>query len=317
MEHGNTPIIQKKRPDWKNIKEYDYLKDASHEQFAWEFLRRNESYQKDYKKYWKFPSRKALESNKDNKNFFYKYYDSDPPVRRKESYNAYSARVLKSGKMLPSGGICLYEEKRGNFIEKYDLERHDDMSMYSPRNQNSPGFYCLNEEYPVFTTVRKKTLTEDFEDEMVFKISLLLPIDEQIAKITAAAVIKSKNIIKIEKNSIEHKVDVLIRYLRLLDANDKKATVDEILFYLYIPEMGIEYYKPNNPEEVRGILSNLEDNKADFLITRLDSVELNYRKNLREAKKLYQGGFVSIIQSVSHHLNKALNAEEQRILKEI
>ena len=99
MEQENL-IKQKVRPDWTNISEYEYLKEAPLIQFGWEFLRRNSNYQAEYREYRHLLSKKNLISNKRNKNFFYAYYDSEPPNCPKESYSKYMARMKQE---LPLG----------------------------------------------------------------------------------------------------------------------------------------------------------------------------------------------------------------------
>lgn len=37
-----------RRPDWRTPKDYEYLKQLDRAELAWEFLRRNQEYRKDF-----------------------------------------------------------------------------------------------------------------------------------------------------------------------------------------------------------------------------------------------------------------------------
>jgi hypothetical protein len=72
--------------NWKNRSEYPDPKNASGVEWAWEFLRRNQDYQKDYDLYKNFPSRNKRLSNTD-------YYECDPPAKPGESIISYRSRM--------------------------------------------------------------------------------------------------------------------------------------------------------------------------------------------------------------------------------
>lgn len=48
-----------RRPDWRSPSDYDYLKELDRAELAWEFLRRNPEYQKDFARIVDVTKRKA------------------------------------------------------------------------------------------------------------------------------------------------------------------------------------------------------------------------------------------------------------------
>jgi hypothetical protein len=244
-----------------------------------------------------------------NKNFFYRYYDAEPPNCHRESYSKYRRRMKNE---LPPGVNYSCIAKPYEFYEKYDLAQHDLMSFYSPRTKNSPGFEYLNKEaYPIFYKKPRKSLSDEFKnDELVVKFNVLYPIDIQINKAMEEIGKQSKEVVVNPTRDQEYNdKPLLIKYLRLLDAAFKKATDEEILFYIYrhtfpYPE------SITSPDIIKERLSKLDGDEKR-------RIKKRFEENKTSAVELCNGGYVSIVKSASHYLNKSRDKKEAAINKEI
>lgn len=313
-------ITQKSRPDWKNPDEYSYLKTADEEQFAWEFLRRSQSYQNDYKKYKKYYSSKELlgdEENRRDKEFLKLYFNCAPPSKKQESYDDYMQRMLNEGYSLTNGDVRVVS-KRVAFYRKYDLKPHSNIKRYSPRNLSGPGFSFLNEKYPIFVERDENgfpaELKETFSDQLVVKLCVLLPIDEQLDTIKKEIQRRAKALGKesFKERGISDSARVnYISCLRLLDAI-KQGVEDKNEYFLYI----YRYLFPN-PNSIKNVEQLIDAyNKLDpvtrktFTKRRDDDIKL--------ANELCnKGGYISIVKSRSYYINQSQRKSRNRINKEI
>ena len=195
------------------------------------------------------------------------------------------------------------------------------MSCYSPRTKNSPGFEELNEEnYPVFAMTQQRTLRKD---ELVVKFNVFYPIDNQIKKVKEKIDSIKKDITvnptRDKKYGETDKIR-LITCLRLLDALDDKkkkaATEEEILFYIYWHK----FKWPNeikSPDQIEERNSKSKERYSKYDKNEIKNLKEVMKDNIKEATELCDGGYVSLVKSVSHYLNKTLDKEEVMIMKEI
>lgn len=302
----NEQNLEVKSTDWKDESSYAYLNGATHAQFAWEFLRRNKEYIKDYKKYKKYPNNNALESNKDDKEIFYKYFESNPPCKKGESFSKWLNRAI-------TGGKCQYNSKLYVFLDKYDLD--DDIANLNPNLKKNPKFNTYFDQYPVMYKNSKLLLNElkchnneVFDDEVYFKISLLLPIEKQLKDV------KEKfNAIQKKSHNLADEIGdkALITYLRLLDADDKEANSDEILLYIYE-----KYFNLADIKDMRnsGKLDNLNTLPFDPL---LKGKAIKSLDELKKIKKVQPDVLNTIQKKIRDNRKKAQNLMSQQYINRI
>jgi hypothetical protein len=313
-------ITQKSRPNWKDSDEYSYLKAADEEQFAWEFLRRNQCYQNNYKKYKNYQSSKELglnEESRRDKEFLKLYFKCDPPSKKHESYDDYMQRMINEGYSLTNGEVRVVS-KRVSFYRKYDLKPHINMKRYSPRNLTGPGFSFLNNKYPMFVEHNDmglpSELKETFSDQMVVKLCILLPIEEQLDAIKQEIQNRAKALGKTSFKERGISDSARLNYiccLILLDAI-KQGVEDENERLFYIYKHLFPY--PNsikNKEQLIAAYSAL-DPAGRKTITKRMKDDIHLADDLCN-----KGGYISIVKSRSHYINQSQRASKHRIEKEI
>ena len=284
---------------WDDKEDYSYLMDKEMSQFAWEFLRRNIDYQTAYGKYSSYPSDEGLKDiqNKQDKDFFYRYFDSKPPCQKHESYEKWVERLEKEK--------CRrwFSSKLASFIESYDLTPGLDIDKYNHKNKDSPGFVSLD-EYPKIQNYsnnkRLPYMIASNPDEIVAIINVNLPLDEQFSAIKEAAKQQRKRLSEEQPDIKAYKKnnELYIKYIRLLDADAQGANEAEILYYLY-PELCIldSGESINSIEQLDSLLKN------PLKYGSLDNVSLKRTLNehRKAAKILRDRDYVSLVKSVSHY----------------
>jgi len=300
-------------PDWKKKEEYEYLKTGSLEQYKWEYLKRNQDYQKDFEKYRNYPNLADLYNRKNDAEFFYRYFTCNPINIYKESLNAYSERLKKEDYIAPdTGATYSLGAKRDEFTSKYDLAYHDNMSKYDPLNHDTPGFYRINDEYPIFIDQQpflgNIVLEGDiYADELVVKLCVSIDIDEQLEKVNQEMQRILKQI-KADKKDSQYSYDYqsTINRLRILDAMRVGATDDEIIFYVFN-----EKPIPNKIDEsyIKEELSQLED--------QLSVKRRKLKKNKETAIALRDGEYIKIVKSVNYYSSNVQSGKGKMLIKEI
>lgn len=220
--------------DWKNSEEYKYLDNAENEQWAWEFLRRSESYRKDYEKYLDYPTIDDLDDFKDRPDFG-EYYIGDPEIHANESYDEYLERCRGSK------STCIIDSIISDITEKYCLEGE---GLPDPDSSDLPKLYYPNLIYfdpdldfgekHVVRMLRRKPVDESHHIACYFNLSY--PLKDQMDE-------AYERLSKLQDYMVEEeKLDVpgdratqpkYPRYIRLLDALKDNATERVILDTLY------------------------------------------------------------------------------------
>lgn len=298
----NKRRIQRSRPDWKNLSAYDYLNDTPARDLAWEFLRRNKNYYEDYKNHRDYPSRKKLMANKDNKDFFYNNFESDPPMNEGESYTNYKARINDQRKNFPNMPRYKYKAKFEKFLEKYDLAQHENIKKYRMKNQDGPSFNLPSDQYPIFSRLSKRgmriTPKENSKEELVVKLNVLFPLDDQITKVTEAFNRKKCEVLENPtKGKAPTDKNILITYLRLLDAQATGATDEEILFYLYRSTFPYSH-EITSTNQIKERLCKMDGDEKQRIKKRMND-------NKESAYKLRDGGYIALAKSVSLFLSQS------------
>lgn len=289
------------RPNWTNAKEYEFLKNMDGDQFAWEFLRRNIKYRKDYNRYKKYWTSDKLYLNKNKKKVLFKYFKCDPPAKEDEPYNQYIERIDKEGLHCSTGGTCSISEKRQNFHIKYDLNIYEDMSNYDPNKKESPGFYKIGLEYPEvippWFAGDKKISSNITKGDVVIKFSAFQDIDEQLKK--AKDELKSKQIemLKKSKDYPDLSDGDKLRYItniRILDAIESNATEAEILLYIYKHEF------PNNGIN-KITIDNIENGKKVYGEDIMKRIKDNMKEHKKRAIRYRDRDYLSIVRSLKFY----------------
>jgi hypothetical protein len=290
------------RPKWTDAKEYEFLKNMDGDQFAWEFLRRNIKYRKDYSRYKKFWTIDKLYLNKNKKKVLFKYFKCDPPAKEDESYNQYIERINKKGLYRLKGGTCSIREKRQEFYIMHDLKEYKDMAMYDPNRNESPGFYKIELEYPAVLSPwfsgNKEVSTDINEGDVVIKFSAFQDIDKQLGKAKEQLKLKQIELLKKSKNypslSAADKNRYII-YIRILDAIQTNATESEIMFYIYNSDF------PNNDETYPITINNIENGKEAFGEHVMKRIKSKLKNHKEEATKYRDIDYLSIVKSLKFY----------------
>ncbi|QQG36702.1 MAG: hypothetical protein HYS17_02705 [Micavibrio aeruginosavorus] len=241
--------------DWKNPKDYGYLKSLPRKGWSWEFLRRNPEYREDYKKFTrhqrqidkKFPLmprvKNQLKLRKNHAEWLEVAFVYDPPLKKNESYKQWLHRTGNQDIKGKQYTLSQY------YAEKWNLAH-----MYSPYRRYDKGIRFLKNEHPLkITSVLKlhKQLdmkkvygtgpdrSDEFdhyvpEDKVVLIFDLSLKTSKQLKK---AGIIIDDSRKKIELKAFgESKKDItkdkvwinLIRYLDAVDPeiNNKMKKTD-------------------------------------------------------------------------------------------
>lgn len=229
-------------PNWRDYNSYKYILDADYHQIAWEFLRRNSRYGKDY----------------------YRLINGDIELNK--------------------------------FYSKYDLLIQHDFSKYDPRNEECPGFEYF---FPIFAH-KKDRLTVDNLDEIVVKISSLVPIEHQLKEIEKRY---KENFQENFPNLVGIKNDDkkdIVTYLRLLDARKTHGvTKSHVLFYMYLNMFEVvgEDYFPKKPEDIDNPPSGLGKS-----IYPMGMINRRFNKSWKTALKLRKNGYIKFVKSDNYFL---------------
>ena len=226
---------QKPFANWKNPSEYPNPKNANGSRWAWEFLRRNPQYQKDYEKYKNLPPLKERRQNTD-------FFECDPPAKRGESVANYKKRMQK--------------EKISGPLKSIDQVITEKYSLASPYLIIDPEvtdpFEFLDEETPLFQTeIGVRIISGKYRKEHHWKrrnpleelavIDLNLPppfllkrfeqaLQERLHYLKARDIFGGVSMKPTEKRATFHKYQ---NYLRVLDAKVarvKNSAIAEVLY---------------------------------------------------------------------------------------
>ena len=198
-------------PDWTKPEQYPDPKNASLEQWAWEFLRRNPEYQEDYVRVKDMPGHDEYGKYK-SQSIFSNFYKTEPPMKKDELFNDYINRV---GESYTVWAI------RDEILDKYGLDHF--CKEINPATNIPPQF--SNDIYPLYAPKRTKkkagaSLEQVYPDEIVMVFSLSLNIKQQLEV--------AKNVLNIRKSELKaiglievperRRTQIYRQYLRILDA---------------------------------------------------------------------------------------------------
>ena len=250
----------KELPDWTNPDDYAFLDNATPEVWAWEFLRRNPEYKKDWENYIKSdvnmnPSGFKLEQNS---NKIKKLY----AVMEKEGIHYFPP---------PKGNIELYANKWClNWF--YDPQKQYQQGVKFIKVIPFPQHIYLAEDMDEFLVDKEMGNTnalivkEDFV-ALVFDFSYPITKQLQIAKKTLNQLIKRYEATEKEEDAV--KPSFWKRHLRVLDA---QRTIPSITDYAISAQLG--------KEENKGAKKDKANKEGKNYITAAQGMLLAYRKIL-------------------------------------
>jgi hypothetical protein len=129
-------------PDWKNEDDYAFTNDLNDEEWAWEFLRRNEEYREDFRQFQETIKQLKDEYGKDPKEwpkdsraFFY-----DPPRNKEESEKKWKNRIIDEYDTDPKQ----YRLEKG-YVKKWKLKSKN---FIDPDGDSRPDFYTKVSKVP-------------------------------------------------------------------------------------------------------------------------------------------------------------------------
>ncbi|MCK9608934.1 MAG: DUF6499 domain-containing protein [Methylomonas sp.] len=286
--------------NWKNNCEYNYLENAEKAQFAWEFLRRNKGYQSDYEKYKDFPGRKIPEDRKEEKGYFFKYYDAHPPTIESESYADYLERIEKEDHPILRHISNKYFSKRNEFTSFYDLRQHSKTSKYNYTNKVSPGFELSSKKYPVFIDFGRnidRTIINYGTGNVYVKLSLLQNIEKQLAILHQEMENRHAKLISkigvINEDARER--ETMINCLRVYDAQLNNAKWNEVICYVFAESFSSLGWAPNCPEDLLSTPKNIKRTQYDLISYKIDSLKTNIQKLKKFALAYIDGGYLSLL----------------------
>ena len=211
-------------PDWREPNQYPNHKDTSLVQWAWEFLRRNPEYQKDYKQALEMPGDEDIDAYKDRTDFA-EYFITEPKMKKGETYSELLNRA--GSKNLNVSVECIRDDildiyglgnpSPGRFSEKLD-----------PSIDEPPEF--ATDSYPISSPVKwrniwtRKSLKPDYTDEIVMKFSIESDITDQLEHAKKILEEAKGNIKKSRKSIVTYR-----DYLRVLDAMDMGMTEQQLM----------------------------------------------------------------------------------------
>ncbi|MBF0383932.1 MAG: hypothetical protein HQL69_23190 [Magnetococcales bacterium] len=209
-------------PDWTDPEAYPDPKKTSLQQWAWEFLRRNPEYQRDYKKSCTMPCYAEIEANQSVPGGLEGFF-CNPPALPGELKIDYLDRV-------GTGKINDYEasvaEKYGITSLMIDPADPDGIFMTGLKTQYLPCLF-VSETEDLQATIGLKP---DSVEEVVFKINLSWKVEPQLQYIKERLnkieqyLKKQGKISSGKRNSTK----LYQEYLRVLDAEASGASVREM-----------------------------------------------------------------------------------------
>lgn len=277
--------------DWRNSDQYPDPRKTRMKRWAWEFLRRNSNYRRDYQKYQRLPpylrdfylGRPELPDGVDHA-IDSDLFDCRPPPLPNETFKQYLARE-------PTGQINL---PIGHVSEKYGFEcppayapppdPHDPNADVTFMLDMWPGMHArgidIAENGGDFGLSRMD-LPEPFLDwavpepfkpqEIVVIFDLDLDLGFQIHRVAAnlkalQEQLRRKGVVKpVRRNKQEYR-----RYLQLLDARESGASMREMgeHFHPNIPNKYPEYHRNKRIQNHLMAAKQIRDGGYRFLVTR-------------------------------------------------
>ncbi len=230
-------------PNWRNKIEYDFTKNFSPEEWAWEYLKRNRQYILDYEHTAYLLSKRkntynntSVQSLKDPE--FFKF---TPPLYKRETFDQWISRCERQS-IFPG-----YQYYPDIYVRKWKLIG----KMRSPAHEHPPKFkpydsYC---DLIRFDSIHEYYSSDNKFDEssVVISFDLKYSIDEQLSK--TRQLLKNqqaeRNIHPIGEKPQKAKNPI---YLRVLDAYSENAKPSEIasIIFPHIPNNIINNYGRTN-----------------------------------------------------------------------
>lgn len=200
-------------PDWRDASAYPF-KGVNHNQFSWEFLRRNKEYQSLYNE------------------LIHPFFDVRGHFKIEDSLS--NIRRGKYKKYAKNNDISSIQRI---FREKFGVDFR--MSLPSPYwiNEFSVFFYLPHESGILYERPKNLIPEEIYIEEIELRDHQICCVFDVSAPINPQVDALKKYISKIQKNKpIEEKknrMDLYIEYLRILDAYEVGASIGEIAEQLY------------------------------------------------------------------------------------
>lgn len=214
------------RPDWKNEAEYPDDKKTSGEQFAWEFLRRNPEYQKDYEKFKNNPEDFPYDTSHE---FYDLYFDEDESTNKlahrwgiKEMVDPSKSRP--ENLMFLKGGVVAYSPG----ISDYDSDHDCDPNLDHDCDLDNKDIFT--EEWTLSPRGRL--------GEVLIKFDLNIPLNQQIESAKKSLVAlkeKFEDEFNIDKKGNRAQKYLYPEYLRILDGKEAGADDEEITRIICLP----------------------------------------------------------------------------------
>lgn len=228
-------------PDWKKESDYPSSEKTSPEEWAWEFIRRNEKYQKDFKDAHQLikpiKKKRQLEDKWNPADFAEKYPDvfiCIPEKMENETVKQWQSKCVEKGKEPQIYPINRWLGKGWGLGDMYDpaLNYSEGVKFIPERYWKTPRILELWEEVqdiPVMEGLEGDTLVA--YDKAIVIINLQKSIKFQLTKLKSVLnerveELKKRKLIKrlSPKNHMVHWKN----YLRVFDAKSEKASSSEI-----------------------------------------------------------------------------------------
>lgn len=217
--------------NWDNPDDYNYLKRLSKKGWAWEILRRNPNYKKDYARYIKKEEaltakyKDTVGSKKDNLSWLSDAFIFDPPLLPHENLQKWVLRVNEKGKRY---SLSEWHAKKWNLYRMYNPD-----SIYSRKIRfiikKSPWFLKTNRD--VERDIKYiKTESDDLADDPELDISLeqavvvfdlTYSLDAQLKSVSRVLKKRRESLSVPERRKLhaaKRSKVTWTRYIRLLDA---------------------------------------------------------------------------------------------------
>jgi len=224
-----TPLMSR---DWKNEKDYSYTKNHTPELWAWEFLRRNPEYRRDWEKALsKWEKNKSHEANSRNKTLNQNCYTKKERPRKLPFENArYRWGLLEPEIIDPD----------------IDIDIHTHLSEFDLPIFYESGHLFNDNEF----TILQATGIE--KGQVVILFDLQKPIHQQYKKVKQELLERQKEFLrgkKIIEPKNRGKQYLWKKYLRILDAYTVKAKKKEIAQIIF-PHVKNEYPECKGSKQV-------------------------------------------------------------------
>lgn len=240
-------------PNWRDKDAYPSPQNTPMKKWAWEFLRRNKSYQKDF-----FNMIERLQSMG-----YFELQNKPGPLTLEEhkKYSEFCHEIdqkiitkyrVKSGRNMPADPRYSYEEEKPLFLGSSTLLFHDCFYRESPESnfQYQTHKYEENIDYSTQPIIDKEACEKGSRipqsvrahpKALLVEISLEKSIPEQIRILEDVAKKQKKILISWGLlNTGRNRSDSWREYLQLLDAIDQQASPEEVSQHLF-PLLTNEY----------------------------------------------------------------------------